>query len=171
MKIILTTKAWVIFLAIIIISIFSETIIGDVLFCILFLLVTYWTLSVGEVLYNKLKDKSILNLKKFKIQIYFTVIYIFLVSIFLNGGYEINNDNIVEYGWKAWIIIPLHFLLFFCMIHTIYFLSRCITTLRNKKEGYGWYMLGFWIFPIGVWIIQPRIIELLEGNSVKTNEI
>ena len=36
------------------------------------------------------------------------------------------------------------------------------SVLRNQKEGYGWYMLGFWFFPIGIWIIQPRVIELLE---------
>ncbi|MCH3885053.1 hypothetical protein [Tenacibaculum aquimarinum] len=167
---ILTIKPWVIFLAIIIVSTFSETIIGDLLFGILFLLVTYWTLSTGEILYNKLKDKSILNLKQFKLQIYFVVTYLFLVFIFL-GGYEINNENISEYGWKAWLIIPLHFLMFFCMIHTIYFLSKCITTLRNKKEGYGWYMLGFWMFPIGIWIIQPRIIKLLNNDSPKQNTL
>ncbi|WP_158009597.1 hypothetical protein [Tenacibaculum todarodis] len=135
-----------------------------------FILFTYWTLGVGEKLYNKLNNKSILNLKQFKLQIYFVVIYLILISIFL-GGYDINNNNIVEYGWVAWVIIPLYFLMFFCMIHTIYFLSRCITTIRNKKEGYGWYMLGFWVFPIGIWIIQPRIIDLLNKDSTKQNTI
>ncbi|APG64626.1 hypothetical protein LPB136_04255 [Tenacibaculum todarodis] len=125
---------------------------------------------MGEKLYNKLNNKSILNLKQFKLQIYFVVIYLILISIFL-GGYDINNNNIVEYGWVAWVIIPLYFLMFFCMIHTIYFLSRCITTIRNKKEGYGWYMLGFWVFPIGIWIIQPRIIDLLNKDSTKQNTI
>ncbi|WP_152971504.1 hypothetical protein [Lacinutrix algicola] len=157
---ILTIKPWIIFLSIIVLSIFSESIIGIILMIIWSLLFTYWTLGVGEKLYNKLNDKSILNLKRFKIQIAFVIIYLIIVFA-SGGGYEINNENIAEYGWKAWVIIPLHLILMYSMIHTIYFLSRCITTLRDKKEGYGWYMLGFWMFPIGIWIIQPKIIELL----------
>ncbi|WP_299124532.1 hypothetical protein [uncultured Tenacibaculum sp.] len=123
-------------------------------------LFTYWTLKVGEKLYNKLNDKSILNLKRFKIQIGFVVVYLLIIFSTI-GGYLINIKNMTQYGWKVWLIIPLHLILMYTMIHTIYFLSRCITTLRNKKEGYGWYMLGFWFFPIGIWIIQPKIIELL----------
>ncbi|MFK8059980.1 MAG: hypothetical protein AB8B78_07810, partial [Polaribacter sp.] len=133
---ILTIKPWVIFLSLIVLSIFSESFLGNILWITWFLLFTYWTLRIGEILYNKLKDKTILNLKRFKIQIGFVVVYLILVSLFSNGGYEINNENISEYGWKAWIIIPFHLILTYSMIHTIYFLSKCITTLRNKKEGY-----------------------------------
>ncbi|WP_157811824.1 hypothetical protein [Tenacibaculum sp. SZ-18] len=165
---ILTVKPWIIFLSIIILSIFSETMIGIVLMIIWICLFTYWTLGVGEKLYNKLNDKSILNLKRFKIQIGFVVTYLLIVFLTV-GGYEINNENIAEYGWKAWLIIPLHLILMYYMIHTIYFLSRCITTLRNQKEGYGWYMLGFWFFPIGIWIIQPKIIELLNEKPAYNN--
>ncbi len=156
----LTIKPWIIFLSIIALSIFSETIIGPTLMIIWLCLFTYWTLKVGEKLYNKLNDKSILNLKRFKIQIGFVVVYLLIIFSTI-GGYLINIKNMTQYGWKVWLIIPLHLILMYTMIHTIYFLSRCITTLRNKKEGYGWYMLGFWFFPIGIWIIQPKIIELL----------
>ncbi len=165
---ILTVKPWIMFLSIITLSIFSETMIGIVLMIIWICLLTYWTLGVGEKLHNKLNDKSILNLKRFKIQIGFVVTYLLIVFLTV-GGYEINNENIAEYGWKAWLIIPLHLILMYSMIHTIYFLSRCITTLRNQKEGYGWYMLGFWFFPIGIWIIQPKIIELLNEKPAYNN--
>jgi len=159
----LTVKPWIIFTSIIILSIFSGTILGDILFYCWLSATIYWILKVGEKLYNKLKDKSILNIKRFKSQIAFIVIYL-IITITI-GGYEINNENVAEYGWRAWLIIPLHVVFMFFMIHTIYFLSRCITSLRNKNEGYGWYMLGFWFFPIGIWVIQPRIIELLNENT------
>lgn len=165
MKKLLTIKPWIIFLSIIVLSVFSETLFGEILFILWVLLFIYWTLEVGKTLHNNLIDKSILNLKRFKIQIGFAVIYLLIVSVFFNGGYEINNENINEFGWKSWVIIPLHLTLMYSMIHTIYFISRCITTLRNKKEGYGWYMLGFWVFPIGIWIIQPRIIELINNDT------
>ncbi|CAM1345909.1 hypothetical protein [Tenacibaculum crassostreae] len=157
---IITIKPWVMFLSMIVLSVFPDGIIKSLLFVIAFSLFTFWTLGVGEKLHSKLKDKSILNLKRFKIQIAFVVIY-FLVAVFF-GGYKITNENIHEYGVVAYVIIPLHLVIMFFMIHTIYFLSKSIVVLRNQKEGYGWYMLGFWFFPIGIWIIQPRVIELLE---------
>ena len=163
----LTIKPWVIFLSLIILSIFSNTVFGNILMIIWFILFIYWTKTVGENLYNKLNDKSILNLKRFKLQIAFVVIYM-LIILSTRNGYEINSENIAEYGWKAWVIIPLHLTLMYCMIHTIYFLSKCITTLRNKQEALGWYMLGFWMFPIGIWIIQPRIIDLLNEHPSQT---
>lgn len=167
MENLLTIKPWIIFISLIILSVISETIIGNILFVCWFSAFTYWTLKVGEKLYNKLNDKSILNLKRFKIQIAFVVVYLGITLAF--GGYEINNENIAEYGWKAWILIPLHLILMFSMFHTIYFLSKCITILRMKNEGYGWYMLGFWFFPIGIWIIQPKIIELLSEKPTYNN--
>tara|TARA_Y100001934_G_C11592251_1_gene423830 strand:+ start:70 stop:348 length:279 start_codon:yes stop_codon:yes gene_type:complete len=85
------------------------------------------------------------------------------------GGYSINANNYDEYDSIIWIIIPMHIILMFCIIHTIYFLSKCITTLRNKNEEYVWYMLRFWFFPIGIWIIQPRIIELLKDSVNSEN--
>lgn len=149
------------------IKIFSKTIVGNILIILWFLLFVYWTFGVGERLYNKLQDKSVLNLKRFKTLIDFGFIYSIIVAFFFNGGYYISSDNISQYGWKAWIISPLHLILMCSMIYTIYFLSKCIAILRNKQEEYGWYMLGFWFFPIGIWIIQPRIIELLNKESLQ----
>lgn len=156
------------FLSIIVLAIFSETIFGIVLAILWLCLFTYWTLKVGEKLHDKLIDKSILNLKRFKIQIGFVIVY-FVIVYATMGGYAITNETIADFGWLAWIIIPLHLMLMYAIIHTIYFLSRCITTLRNKHEAYGWYMLGFWFFPIGIWIIQPRIIELLNEKPTQNH--
>lgn len=164
MEKILTVKPWIILLSLIILSIFSETIFGKILYCIWFLLFIYWTLGIGKSLFEKLKDKSILNLKRFQTQIFFAVIYMIVILIFSKKGYEINVENFTEYGWKVFIIIPLHLFFMYSIIHSIYFLSKCITTLRNKKEGFGWYMIGFWFFPIGIFIIQPRIIKLLNND-------
>lgn len=164
---ILTIKPWALFLSAMLFAILAETKIG-VLYMILWCgLFTYWTLRVGEELHKRLEDKSILNLKRFKYQIAFVVIYFIIVFPF--GGYEITNENISDYGWTVWAIIPLHLILMYSIIHTIYFLSKCMVTLRNKHEFSLWYMMGFWVFPIGIWVIQPRIIELLKKKPVYNN--
>lgn len=153
-------KPWIIFLSLMLVFALVETLLGQVLFLIFTILFTYWTLGIGERLHAKLDKKSPLNIKRFKFQIWYVVSYMLIILITM-GGYEINQDNMQHFGWEFWLIIPGHLIMMYCMIHTIYFISRCITTLRNRKESYGIYMLGFWFFPIGIWIIQPRIIELL----------
>ena len=151
--------------AIIVLSILSGTLIGSILTFIWLVLFTLWTLGVGKALHALLPDTSTLNLNRFYMQIGFVIVYLFYIIVFTDGGYEINNENIDSFGWKVWIIIPLHLFFMYSIIHTIYFLSRCITTLRSKNEGYGWYMLGFWVYPIGIWMIQPKIIELLNKEN------
>jgi hypothetical protein len=160
----ITSKPRMIFLSLIIISIFSESKIGILLLIIWLCFFTFWTLIVGEKLYEKLNNKSNLNLKRFKIQIFVVIIYFVVFAI--TGGYEINLENISNYGWRDWVIIPFHFILMYMIFHTIYFLSKCITLLRQKNENYGFYILGFLMFPIGIWIIQPKIIELLNDKSI-----
>tara|TARA_Y100000589_G_C27046747_1_gene585504 strand:+ start:71 stop:598 length:528 start_codon:yes stop_codon:yes gene_type:complete len=165
---IIFVKPWVMFISVFVVSLIDKTFFGIFLWVIWCLLFTYWTLRVGEELFNRLEDKSILNLNRFRYQILFAVSYILFVVIFF-GGYSINANNYDEYDSIIWIIIPMHIILMFCIIHTIYFLSKCITTLRNKNEEYVWYMLRFWFFPIGIWIIQPRIIELLKDSVNSEN--
>lgn len=164
---ILTVSPWVIFTSMILIAILSETYIGVSFMFAWFGLLTYWTIRVGEELHSRLEDKSILSIKRFKFQIAFVVIYILTTIPF--GGYEVTTENYMEYGWLVWIIIPFHLIFMFFIFHTIYFLSKCITTLRNKQEVVLLYMIGFWVFPIGIWIIQPRIIELIKIKPAYNN--
>ncbi len=159
-KKIVTFKPWIVFLFAI--SIGLKNIFGIywiIIWCSLF---TFWTLNLGDILYTKLRNKSILNIKQFKLQIYYVLFYsIFIIIFFVDKNYQIDIGD-EESQWQAWAIIPLHLLMMFCIIHTIYFLSKCITVLRENNESTGLYMLGFWFFPIGIWIIQPHIIDLVE---------
>ena len=168
---IITVKPWILFVFAFIVSLINKTTFGILLLVIWCLLFAYWTKRVGEELFFRLENKSILNLNRFKYQILFVIFY-FLLVVILFGGYSINVSNYDQYGFIKWIIIPMHLVIMFFIIHTIYFLSKCIVILRNKNEEYLWYMLGFWFFPIGIWIIQPRIIELLKDsvNSEKPSE-
>ncbi len=157
-------RPWEILLSIIIVFSFIDTFLGEILLTLWLLVFCYWTLKVGNNLYSQLDNKSILNLKRFKYFVIFCTTYFLSIKL-LGFEYEINESNYKEFGISLWIIIPLHFLFFFGIIYSIYFLSRCIVSLRKKGENYGWYMLGFWFFFIGVWIIQPRIIKLLSKKN------
>jgi hypothetical protein len=66
------------------------------------------------------------------------------------------------------IVIPFHFFAFFCQIYGWYFVSKAIAlaeAARPASSGdYIGFFFCFWVFPVGVWIIQPRINRLYEAN-------
>ncbi len=163
LKKIVTFKPWVIFLFAI--SIGLKNVFGVYWLFIWCSLFTFWIFTLGNILYNKLSNKSILNINRFKLQIFYVLFYsIVIIIFFVDKNYQIDISD-KESQWQAWVLIPLHLIMMYFIIHTIYFLSKCITVLRDKNEATGLYMLGFWFFPIGIWIIQPQIIELIEKPS------
>jgi len=113
-------------------------------------------------------DPKMLNETTFQYKVGFAALYVITIFWVTEGGYQINSSNAAEYGRKLWVIIPLHLLLCYCMFYGMYFLSKAITVIRqangHRDESAFVYMLGFWFFPIGIWIIQPRIIEILSSN-------
>ncbi|MEO1032994.1 MAG: hypothetical protein AAFX55_16425, partial [Bacteroidota bacterium] len=88
---ILTIQPWAIAVSFITVGFFRESILGYFMFFIMFILFTYWKLRLGEELYSRLEDKSILSLKRFRYQLAFVVLYLFGVLIITDGfGYSIN---------------------------------------------------------------------------------
>lgn len=66
------------------------------------------------------------------------------------------------------IIILMHFFSIFCLFHTIYFAAKTIKTVEMKREVTFSDMAGeFFLmcfFLIGIWILQPRINMLANGD-------
>ena len=135
-------------------------------YAVLFALSVY---TVASNLNQALPEKHNLNFRRFVFLYSYTIIYSVVVGITV-GGYEINSKNIGEYGWKAAIIIPLHFSLMFSMIYCFYFISRAIATIEQYKRNgsvrvffgdyIGYLFLVWFFFPIGVWWIQPKINKI-----------
>ncbi len=52
----------------------------------------------------------------------------------------------------------------FCQFYSLYFVSKTQALAENARPvslaDYIGYFVGLWIFPVGVWIIQPRINRL-----------
>ncbi len=167
LKSLLTIKPWIWFSIFVLYSIVGNAfpIYVPIFLFLLTSFFTYWTLGVGTELHGKLRDNSMLRLKRFKFQIGFVIVIILIALSLVIIGQKILAEFINDNSWILWIIIPIHFLTMFFMFHTIYFLSKCISVLRNERGNVHWYMLGFWFFPIGIWIIQPRIIKLINKED------
>lgn len=67
------------------------------------------------------------------------------------------------------VIVPLHLLAMFCMFYIFSFVSKNLVLAETSKRvtfsDYAGPFFLLWFFPIGVWIIQPRINRLYAGTK------
>jgi hypothetical protein len=62
------------------------------------------------------------------------------------------------------IILPLHFLAMGCVFYALYFVSKNLALAETARDvefyDYAGPFFLLWFFPIGIWIVQPRINRL-----------
>jgi hypothetical protein len=137
---------------------------------ILFVVVFFgWLYILGTNLHEKLPTSMPMNLTRFKLFLVIPVVYILLISIFIirliaNGPTD-EQPNPLIFA----IIIPLHLFSMFCIFYCIYFSAKSLKAVELQRpvifnDFVGEFFL-FWFFPMGIWIIQPRINKLFEVEN------
>jgi len=62
------------------------------------------------------------------------------------------------------VMLPLHLLAMLCMFYILYFVSKSMVLAETGKPAVFYDYAGpfflLWFFPIGIWIIQPRVNQL-----------
>jgi hypothetical protein len=79
----------------------------------------------------------------------------------------------------VWVVLPLHLACMICVFYLLYFVSKNIVLAETEKQVSFYEYAGpfflLWFFPIGVWIVQPKVnrlyaekssTEVLAANSV-----
>lgn len=133
-----------------------------------------WSMSIG--IQNKLPKNINMKTKRFKIFFFYPAILINLFYItlcvsflFNSGGYNVFPNNL--YSNFSNIITPLYLASIFGIIHTIYFAAKTVKTVELQKGAklgnYIGYFFAIWLYPFGIWFIQPKINKIvqLENNN------
>ena len=115
-----------------------------------------WAFSIGSILNKKIPNEKKLNFNIFKTAVFYLVVYASLTPYIMNITTEL----------MPFMIIPGHIFFFSSLILVLYFISKCLVITRHKKESIGLYMLGLYFFPVGIWFIQPRILNVLKEKSI-----
>lgn len=134
-----------------------------------------WFWSIGVGLQKTIPSELQLKVNRFKIALLIPGIY----SLFFIWGfiYIINNifaasGDIAPALILDWFpyIIPLHLLSIFCIFYCMAFVAKTIQTAESQRTvSFGDYIGNFfliWFLPIGVWILQPKINELIAIDPV-----
>ena len=115
----------------------------------------FWSIVTG--LQSKIPEEVEMNVKGFRITFFAPLAYIiFFLGFFFYAfqGGDFNPNMII-------LIIPLHLFSIGCMIYNLYFVAKTIKTVELQREvSFGDFAGEFvliWMYPIGIWIIQPKI--------------
>lgn len=121
-----------------------------------------WFWSMGSFLSSIVKPALKLKMGFFRFALVYPALYIFaFLPVLLSP----------EPAWLA-AIVPFHLFAMFCLFYSLYFVSRNLV-LAEKGEPASFYDYAgpfflIWFYPIGVWIVQPRINRLYaEGRNAE----
>lgn len=130
----------------------------------------FWSVAVG--LQRKVPEDVKMKVKKFKIFFFIPMAYIFfmilLMGIQMNGlmtnGTEPSGGLI---GGLAAVIVPLHLFSMFCIFYSLYFVATTFKTVELQREvkfsDFAGEFFMIWFYPIGIWIVQPKINKMIEA--------
>jgi membrane-associated HD superfamily phosphohydrolase len=132
-----------------------------------------WFWAIGTRLNRKLPSTVNLNLNLFKVFLAIPIIYIFGISIYMSmvamGLIESDSSPIFAMSDIINVIFPVHIFSMFCIFYSMWFTAKTIKSIEFKRavsfsEFAGEFFL-LWFFPIGIWIIQPKINKIIEHKD------
>lgn len=113
-----------------------------------------WLWCLGSFLRSIVHPGLKLNAGFFLFSLIYPPLYVFTIMAFFP------NELPLPFA----VIIPLHLLTMFCILYNLYFVSKSLALAeRGGSVSFYNYLGSFfliWFFPIGVWIVQPRVNRL-----------
>jgi hypothetical protein len=138
---------------------------------IIFLLVFLgWFYSIAIGLQKLIPEEIRLNITKFKIFLFIPLVYIAILSLKMGLGFEsiINETSDESIGLFMGIIVPLHLFSMFCLFYCLYFVAKTFKTSETQKKvtfsDFAGEFFLIWFFPIGIWIVQPKINQMIKNK-------
>ena len=127
----------------------------------------FWSVAVG--LQRVIPDEIKLKVNRFKIFLLIPVVYIifflrFFMTSFISGG---PNPGIFA------IIVPLHLFSMFCIFYSLYFVAKTFKTAELQRKvtfsDFAGEFFMIWFYPIGIWIVQPKINKMIKEKAHTAN--
>ena len=132
-----------------------------------------WSIAVG--LQSKIPAGIGMNINRFKLFFFIPLVYLVLILMFIAFG----TGGLAEGGKGpdsatialiVGIVVPIHLFAIFCIFYCLFFVAKTFKTVElqaevNFSDFAGEFFL-FWFYPIGVWILQPKINRMVKAKSL-----
>jgi hypothetical protein len=123
--------------------------------------------------FNTITKKSLrLRLTFFQLTLACLLLYLLVAIPIFQREVALPNALV---GLSAALFLPLHFVAIFAVLYIFYFVSKSLVLAEAggpvRFSAYVGPLLLFWFFPLGVWLLQPRInrLHLANASQSRTN--
>jgi hypothetical protein len=141
------------------VSINDDPTLSGIVGVIGYFLYFFWFAILGNALFRFLPPKADYNLLWFSINV-------IIVIAFWGGLVILTEDRSIHAKGLAALLLLY---VFFAMLHAPWFLAVSLVAIeKQRKPEFGFYfgtLLLFLCWPIGVWVIQPRINTLWDEEQ------
>ncbi len=134
-----------------------------------------WFYAIGTNLHKKLPSTATMNLTRFKIFLLIPIMYTLIISVLMISVFTINPTGRLPNPAIFALIVPLHLFSMFCIFYCLYFNAKALKTVEWQKpvtfNDFAGEFFLIWFFPIGIWIIQPRINKLFDTTLTNDDNL
>ena len=124
-----------------------------------------WIYAIGYGLSQKLPKGFSLNIQRFRILFFIPILYIIILFNFIEPIF-FQWLNPEEHLGLFLVLIFLHIFSGLCIMHSFWFAAKIIRTLElNRHAKFTEFRIDFILFiyyPIGIWLLQPRINKIVQ---------
>jgi hypothetical protein len=132
----------------------TASIFWEIITVLLMSFFSLWFWALGSFLSAIVRPGLRLKMGFFRFALIYPIAYLIVaIPIFLGP----TTDNLL-------IIIPFHLFAMICIVYDLYFVSKSLVLAQTGKGATFYDYAGpfflIWFYPIGFWIIQPRVNRL-----------
>ncbi|WP_291727883.1 hypothetical protein [Bernardetia sp.] len=135
-------------------------------------LIFSWFWSVANGLQNAVPASVSMKTIKFRIFSIIPLLYVSAICVFMFISIsKIKPQDLpqIPMEWIGIAILILHIVSIFGVLYTIYFAAKTLKTVELQREvsfrEFASEFFMFLFFPIGIWILQPRINDIVEKQE------
>lgn len=116
-----------------------------------------WLWTLGTNLFKLLPERNRMKIRIFRMLLIIPFVYILTITLLLQYTYKLEDYPVLIPA----VIFPVHIFIMFSLFFCFWFVSKCLNLVEMKKAITFKHYIGdfflIWFFPLGIWIIQPRI--------------
>lgn len=124
-----------------------------------------WFFTLVSSLHSKLPKAVKMNFTLFKVFLTVPILFMLRLTATLYKTVQTvlasGNPDPAALAFSDPLLIPLFLLAMFCMFYCLLFAAKTFKSVELKREvdlpDYIAELLQLWYFPLGVWLLQPRI--------------